>query len=239
MSPSLRLADDNSRDGERISSHWRLLAIETAGIDTSVALGVGGRILTSSLPAAGSRDRSLLGLIDSLLSEAGLVAGDIDAVAFDRGPGRFIGLRVGLAAAQGWAMARDLPLVPVSSLAALAQEGWRRFGGSRLVSALDAGRGQVYGCRCLLGDEGVMQVVSPEELTTAERIEALVEEGWHCVGNGWGGAAASRLPLLPVASPSADAVLELGYAGFAAGSSIPLEEAEPLYLRPAATPSRP
>ena len=239
MSLASPFADYNPQGGDQISPRWCLLALETAGVGTSVALGADGKILTASLESEGRQDRSLLGLIDKLLSEAGLAAKDVDAIAFDRGPGRFIGLRVGLAAAQGWAMARDLPLVPVSSLAALAQEGWRRFGGSRLVAALDAGRGQVYGCRCQLGDEGVMEAISPEELTTVERIATSVEEGWRGIGNGWGEAAASKLPLLPIASPSAGAVLELGYAGFAAGSAIPLEEAEPLYLRPAAAPPKP
>ena len=237
MSLASPVADDHCQDGDQISPRWRLLALETAGVGTSVALGADGKILTASLEPNGSQDRSLLGLIAKLLSEAGLAAKDIDAIAFDRGPGRFIGLRVGLAAAQGWALARDLPLVPVSSLVALAQEGWRRFGGSRLVAALDAGRGQVYSCRCQLGGEGVMEAISPEELTTVEQIETSPEEGR--VGNGWGDAAAAKWPLLPLASPSAGAVLELGYAGFAAGSTIPLEEAEPLYLRPAAAAPKP
>ncbi len=238
MPPAPHPAAGNPRHGDQISPRWRLLALETAGVDTSVALGAGGRILTASLEADGRQHRSVPGLIDSLLSEAGLAARDIDAIAFDRGPGRFIGLRVGLAAAQGWALAHDLPLVPVSSLVALAQEGWRRFGRRRLVAALDAGRGQVYSCRCQVGDEGVMEAVSAEELTTLDQIQAPIEEGWQGVGNGWDGAAA-KLPLLPLSCPSAGAVLELGYAGFASGASIPLEEAEPLYLRPAAAAPAP
>ena len=89
--------------------------------------------------------RCLLPWADALLEEQGLSRGELDAIAFDSGPGSFTGLRIGCAAAQGMAFALGVPVVPVSSLWILAQAALQSGqcpDGSQLVAVLDARMGE-------------------------------------------------------------------------------------------------
>ena len=120
------------------------LAIETAFETCSVALEHDGsvRIRTRTEPRA--HGRLLLPFIDELLTEAGLAYRDLDALVVDRGPGSFTSLRIGLGVAQGLALAHDLPIHPVSSLAMIGAAGRDSDGPARVVAAMDARMGEVY-----------------------------------------------------------------------------------------------
>ena len=65
-------------------------------------------------------------------------------VAFGRGPGSFTGVRVGVSVAQGIAFARDIPVIPISSLAAIAQQGINLVDIERFAVAIDARMGEIY-----------------------------------------------------------------------------------------------
>jgi len=121
-----------------------LLAIETATEACSVALVEGNRRLQRLGIGSRIHAEALLPWIAELLSEAGLGYADLDGIAVDRGPGGFTSLRLGLGVAQGIGLAHDLPVWPVSSLAALAlaarPEGYR----GRMLAALDARMGEIY-----------------------------------------------------------------------------------------------
>ena len=111
----------------------KLLALETSTDACSVALRLDGE--TFELHESGVKHSSrLLPMIEQLLAEAGLALAQLDALAFGRGPGSFTGLRIGAGVTQGLAYARELPVVPVSSLAALAQGS----DAARVLTAQDA-----------------------------------------------------------------------------------------------------
>ncbi|HET6545683.1 MAG TPA: tRNA (adenosine(37)-N6)-threonylcarbamoyltransferase complex dimerization subunit type 1 TsaB, partial [Rhodanobacteraceae bacterium] len=97
-----------------------LLAVETATESCSAALLAGTTLLTRSELAPRRHAELLLPMCESLLAEAGIARSALDAIAVGRGPGAFTGVRLALSAAQGMALALDIPVVPVSSLAALA-----------------------------------------------------------------------------------------------------------------------
>lgn len=125
-----------------------LLTIETATPLESIALVDGGRVLGVSVCRAGrGRSDELLARVADVLDASSLRLSDLDGVAVSIGPGRFTGLRVGLATAKGLAASTGLPVVPVHTLEALALSAARSSGaGPELVAPmLDARRGEVYG----------------------------------------------------------------------------------------------
>jgi len=99
-----------------------LLAIETATEACSVAL-VSGQMIVQRHEIAPRRHAELvLPMIEQVLAEAGLARGALDAIAVGRGPGAFTGVRLAISIAQGLALGLDRPVVPISTLAALALE---------------------------------------------------------------------------------------------------------------------
>lgn len=124
----------------------RILAIDTATAACSAALMDGDTILARRfVPMARGHAEALLPMVETVMAEAGAAYGDLDLIATTVGPGTFTGLRVGLAAARGLAVAGGLPVIGVTTLEALAHgvaPDLRR--GRSVVAALDARRGEVY-----------------------------------------------------------------------------------------------
>ena len=222
-----------------------LLALETSGDACSAALATDAGTAQRLEVAPRGHSGRLLGQVDELLRAAGLAAADLDAVAFGRGPGAFTGVRIAAAAAHGLAAARALPLLPVSSLAALAREARRRHGGARVLAARDARLDQVYWGLYQCDGEAV-EALRPEAAAAVGDFAAALAslpDGWLGAGSGFRlpavAAAAGRLgrPVAPDARPEARAVAELGLADFRAGRVPATDEAQPLYLRAPAQPS--
>lgn len=123
-----------------------ILALDTTSPEGGVALYRDGESLGDMRPTAGGKVNysvALFEMTDRLLVTAGLRLADVEVFAAATGPGSFTGIRVGLAAAQGWAKAFDRPVRGVSVLEAMV-EAARPQGGSAL-SLLDARRGEFYG----------------------------------------------------------------------------------------------
>ena len=223
-----------------------LLALETSGDACSAALATAAGVALRLESAPRRHAARLLGQVDELLREAGLAVAELDAVAFGRGPGAFTGARIAAAAAHGLAAARALPLLPVSSLAALAWEARRRHGGARVLAARDARLDQVYWglYRC---DGEAVEALRPDAVAAAGDFAAALDalpDGWLGAGSGFRlpavAAAAGRLgrPVDPDARPDARAVAALGLADLRAGRVPAVDDAQPLYLRaPAAPPA--
>ena len=222
-----------------------LLALETSGDACSAALATDAGVAQLLEDAPRRHAKRLLAQVDELLHAAGLAVADLDAVAFGRGPGAFTGVRIAAAAAHGLAAARALPLLPVSSLAALAREAGRGRGGGRVLAARDARLDQVYWGLYDVDDSAV-EALRPAAAAAAGDFAAMLAslpDGWLGAGSGFrlpaAAAAAARLgrPLAPAARPEARAVAELALADFRAGRVPPVDEAQPRYLRAAAAPS--
>lgn len=216
----------------------KILAIETATESCSAALLVGGAMSVRERIAPREHARLILAMCDELLAEAGLKPVDLDAVAFGRGPGSFTGVRVATGVIQGIAFAAELPVAPVSSLAALAQGAWRQDGAARILAAVDARMGEVYWGAYEVTD-GLVEPVVPETVVAPEAAPVPEGEGWFGVGTGWGSygevlsdrvhgrlgaVAAERYPLAQDVARLAVRVVERG-------QTVPAEKALPVYLR--------
>src|SRR5690606_35013648 len=125
-----------------------ILALDSATDACSVALYRDGEVTALFELAAKSHSRRLLPMVDELLQNAGCSLKDLDAIAFGRGPGSFTGLRICLGVVQGLAFGANLPVIPVSTLAAMASGYLRECAGSGLppplLVALDARMEEIY-----------------------------------------------------------------------------------------------
>ncbi len=132
----------------------RLIALETATDACSAALWIDGELRWLLESRAARRHGELiLEQVDRLLAEAELRPGQLDGVAVGRGPGAFTGVRLGLGVAQGLAFAIDRQVVPVSTLAVLAQQGLER-GAWQVLALLDARMGELYWAEFETGADG-------------------------------------------------------------------------------------
>lgn len=222
-----------------------LLAIESAGATCSVALARYGdgqaRILAERAlpPSRGQADR-LIELIEVVLDQAGLRYTDLDVIVLDRGPGSFTGVRSGLAAARGLALATRLPLLPLSSLECLAGAA-RARPGAIILAAIDARRGEVY---AQAFDAQGSACGEPFAAPPANVAQAL-RGAWHLIGSG-APLVEAALPedagaVVERAEPDASLVAQLGARKLTAGAqTVSGFEVEPLYLRaPDARPQAP
>jgi tRNA threonylcarbamoyladenosine biosynthesis protein TsaB len=216
----------------------KLLAIETATEACSAALYLDGEVRELYEFAPRQHTRLLLGMVDRLMAEAGLSPSRLDALAFGRGPGAFTGVRIATGVAQGIAYAAELPVVPVSTLAALAQGGFREFGWTRVAAAIDARMNEVYWGAFSANDAGMMVAYSDEVVCTAGEVPMLDGERWHGIGSGWQAYAEALtqrqgrvLDWQGEYLPHAQDVALLAADAFAKGRAVSAGEALPVYLR--------
>ena len=213
----------------------KLLAFETATEACSVALWLDGDVHERFEIAPRRHAELSLPWAEQLLADAGVRKSQLDAIAIGRGPGAFTGVRLAIAIAQGIALALDRPVVPVSTLAALALQA----GGPRVLAAIDARMGEVYTAAFELRDGDAIAV--SEERVAAPEAVSLPDDGedWHGVGTGFAaveGVLAMRLrarftTIDASALPHAADVARLAAHAYARGDALAPERVEPAYLR--------
>jgi tRNA threonylcarbamoyladenosine biosynthesis protein TsaB len=218
----------------------RILTIETSTPLEIVAVVQGGAVAAESRTTAGRghRDR-LASSIEQVLDESGNDLRALGAIAVSIGPGRFTGLRVGLATAKGLAVTAGLGVRPVRTLPALALSAGATDG--LVCPALDARRGEVYAA--LLRPRSGAVVMSEEALVPsdlARRVGAL-SRGEPVIFVGTGAVAyrdeigVALGPLARFAPNDLTAPSPLALARLAAGAPELRDEAlaalEPVYLR--------
>jgi tRNA threonylcarbamoyladenosine biosynthesis protein TsaB len=224
----------------------KLLALETATNACSVALWIDGEIRVRHQVAPRQHARLILPMCDELLSEAGLSPAQLDCIAFGRGPGSFTGVRIACASAQGMAFALNLPVVPVSTLEAMAQGVMDEAGAANVLVALDARMGELYFGVFNRDLQGLANPLSAERLIAPEHAVSDLPDGhWHAVGDGWKRVDEDlRAKLILVAIdvdrlPHASHVARLAQAMFSRGEAVSAENALPVYLRDQVAEKRP
>jgi len=214
-----------------------LLAIDTSTECCSAALLCGPRLIERSELAPRRHAELILPMIDSLLGEAGLSRRSLHGIAVGRGPGAFTGVRLGISVAQGLALGLDIPVVPVSSLAALAMEAPGEA--EAILAVIDARMGEIYAGAFRRGGDGLVAPLMDEMVGRATEFIFPQGKQWDVVGTGWSAyhdALAARLPAPPrfadgARYPQARAVARLALPQFEAGRGVSPEYALPVYLR--------
>ena len=211
-----------------------LLALDTATEACSAALYHDGSVTARYVIAPRDHTRLVLPMIEGLLGDAGLAPCDLDALAFGRGPGSFTGVRIATSVVQGIALGADLPVVGVSSLAAIAQRAWREHHARSVLACLDARMSEVYWGVYRVDAGGVMQPEGDEHLSAPASVE--VANGLFAAGPGWDAYAELARHDAPGGSdhgllPHAQDMLTLALPVLAAGAAVAAHAALPTYLR--------
>ena len=212
----------------------RILSFDTSTEWLSVAAGDGTSWSTHLERAGPANSERILPAIDTVLADAGWRLADLDGIAFGAGPGAFTGVRIACSVAQGLALGAQLPVVPIPTLLALAQEAWRDRGATRIFACLDARMREVYLAFYVREDGGWHVVREPAVIKPAD-VQAPVGE-WDGEGDGF--AAYMEFASLPCVArvhastlPTARAIGELALPLFERGEGVPASQARPLYIR--------
>ena len=213
-----------------------LLAIDTSTLAAGLALyGDGGVLAELQWPAGRAQTAALLAEVERLLALAGLVVGELGAVATAIGPGSFNGLRVGMSAAKGLAFALGVPLVGIPTLDATA---YPHGGAGRPIRAvLAAGRGRFVSALYRWQDGATVRAGDYANTTLDGLAALLVEPTLVCgeVGAGETRRLAELAPLAQVVSPAlglrrAACLAELAWGRLRRGESDDVDRLEPIYL---------
>lgn len=163
----------------------RILAIDTSAHACSVALLTEpGMFSQCKIQPQGQSDL-LLPMVQSVLNEAQVRLEDLSLIAFGQGPGSFTGLRIAAGAAQGLALAANLPVMGISSLASIAHGVWCEKGTPRVLVAMDARMKEVYWAGYVFDDTGFCNPVGDEHLSAPEEMFLVSDERWVASGDGW------------------------------------------------------
>lgn len=213
----------------------RILAIDCSTERLSVACGDGRSFAVRDELAGQAHAERALPRVQEVFSERGWTLGMLDAIAFGAGPGSFTGVRIACGIAQGLALGAGIPLVPVGTLEALAQEAWRVHGAGDVLACLDARMREVYVASYRRADDGSWREIDAPDVVKPDTVAPARATSF---GAGDGFAAypslAARIGLARVdaaLAPTARAIGELAAPRVARGEVVAARDAHPAYVR--------
>lgn len=226
----------------------RILSIETSAECCSVALSDGEDTREKYEHAPRRHAELILPMVRSLLAEAELALGQLGGIAFGRGPGSFTSLRIGIGVVQGLAWGADLPVVPVSSLAAVAQAACDRGlppGVGRVCVAMDARMQEVYTANFEVDADGFVIPSGEEQVCPPGYIRTEHAAWLHPEGTAGVCAAGNGFEVYPELEklagelgfylsdcwPRASAISRLAARWLENNQPLPAAQAQPVYIR--------
>jgi len=217
-----------------------LLAFDTSTEACSCAVLHGSRLEERFELIPRQHTQFLLPMIHAMLNSMGLGFSDLDAVAFGKGPGSFTGLRIAAGVAQGIAFAADLPVIGVSTLAALAMEAAESLQSALVFSCLDARIDEIYSGWYQISD-GKAVLLGSEQLCRPELLSPELPKGnGPILAAGNGLQFRSRLPqqlqagfetALPLLLPRSRYIVKIASQMWERKEMQAPDAIEPVYLR--------
>ncbi len=214
----------------------KILAIDTSTEACSASIMIDDNVIDRYEYAPRRHTELILPMVNDLLSSAQIKLADLDAIAYGRGPGSFTGVRIAASVTQGLAFAGDLPVVPISTLAALAQAVVSTE--QHIVSAIDARMGEIYWCAYNVSNNALMQI-GEESVTTPEDISVSFSGTCYGTGSGWQSYSEILRNKLKdqlikfdgQTYPHAKHIATLAGKEFKLGQTVSADQALPVYLR--------
>ena len=215
----------------------KLLALDTSTEACSTAVLIDDEVIERYEVAPRRHAALILPMVEAVLAEAGVGIHDLDGLAYGRGPGAFTGVRIAAGVVQGIAFAADLPVAPVSTLAAIALQIMSEHGIARVAVAVDARMGEVYWGAYRANPETKVFIVSAERVCPPGNVPALDGLEWFGAGSGWSAYDQELSRRLGIETwwedcyPRAGEIAVLGSQAFLKGEGVAPELALPVYLR--------
>lgn len=207
----------------------KLLALETANEQCSVSIVDEAQALFFQLDTrAKAQTQTILPMIEQGFSQTGIQTSDLTAIAFSRGPGSFSGVRINAAVTQALAWSNDIPVIPVSTLQALAQNAYREAGLTEVTAVLDARMSEVYIASFKLDENNIMQAVDDEQLLSYEKAQNAVK--YQLIGSGAGLVNEEQIQYKGL-SATAEDIATIARELAKHGKWLDAELALPVYLR--------
>lgn len=148
----------------------KLLVIEAASDSCSIALQTSNETFQRLEAAPRMHSRLLYPMLNEVFAEANMTAMDLDAVVFGNGPGSFTGLRIAASTAQGIGFACDIELIGVSTLQAMAQQGFLEHQIQEVICVMDARMDELYVGHYRLNDQQIMQPCIPDQICSNQAV---------------------------------------------------------------------
>ncbi len=208
------------------STEWMSIAVQRRGVATPWQASASGGAHSST---------HLIPEIGRLMALAELRFDELDAIVFGAGPGSFTGLRTACSVAQGLAFGAALPVLPVDTLLAVAEEARWQMGQPRtlrVTAMLDARMDELYTANYYFDSDLWIQnrgyrLIKPEDLGWEDEAGVLAGNVFAAYGTRLPMAAGMRV----LALPSATAMLRLAPTLLAAGGAVTAAQALPTYIR--------
>ncbi|CEN32202.1 tRNA threonylcarbamoyladenosine biosynthesis protein TsaB [Candidatus Westeberhardia cardiocondylae] len=162
------------------------LSIDTTTKICSVSLLKKGIYFNKSCVSLNKHTKYVLKIIDQLLIEAEITINDINLLAYNRGPGAFTGIRLGINIIQSIALVANIPKIGISTLMILAQRAWKNTGCSKILTAINVKNNDIYWTKYTRKKHGVWFGEKNEKITKFEKIINLLpklKNSWIFTGN--------------------------------------------------------
>ena len=212
----------------------RILAIDCSTEWLAVAAGDGARTEERREHVRQSHSERALPLVREVLDGMHWTLDDVDGIAFGAGPGSFTGVRIACGVAQGLALGRGVPVVPVTTLEAIAEEAFSVGGARSVYACLDARMREVYVAAYERSGDGWREALAPSVIKPS--LVEIPPGAWLGAGDGFAAypelrAQASLVGVEAALSPTASAIVRLALPRLGAGQGVPAERALPNYVR--------
>lgn len=233
------------------ASPLKFLALDTSTDSMSVAVSVADRVWRFTGEGGAQSSSTLIAVIQDLMAQAQVRLSELTAIVWGQGPGSFTGLRTACSVAQGLGFGAGVPLLPVSTLWAVAEDARSSHQPSpaspwHVLALLDARMGELYAAE-LCWAQGRWSALGSERLMAPEQVapcwaemltlNSVANKPAHLVGNAFMTySERMHLPATAVrqcitAAPTATALLRLAPALWAEGAAVTAEQALPRYVR--------
>ena len=218
----------------------KILAIDTSTEACSVAVLNHVAVTEEYCLAPREHNRLVLPMIERVLAGAGVDRTGLDALAFGCGPGSFTGVRIAAGVVQGLSLGLDLPVIPVSTLAALALDAMDTCATERAFASIDARMGEVYWAVYDLAGQDELQLIGAESVCSPENVCIEGDQAGTGTGSGWTTYADTLsaqtgvrlISILPDRFPRAGTIARLAFPMFRQqGRDAASANMTPVYLR--------